>query len=115
MSTRARKNPRMARRVRDNLLAFDVSKEAYGKRMIQLREGFGLSQKEMAKALGMTPGALNKIEKGKQRLSPINSLILWQKFRFPLQWLIGGIEGDLTQEQRDRLRHGPPRSEEPSS
>jgi len=106
----------MAKRIRENLLAFDASKEAYGKRMIQLREGFGLSQKEMAERLGMTSGALNKIEKGKQRLSPERTLLLWQKFGFPLQWLLGGVESDLTQEQRDRLRYGPPRAQdEPSS
>ena len=94
------------------MLALDSSKEAYAKRMIQLREGFGLSQKQMAEKLGITPGALNKIEKGKQRLSPEHTLVLWQKFSFPLVWLLGGFEGELSDEQRRRL-YGPPPSDSP--
>jgi transcriptional regulator with XRE-family HTH domain len=103
----------MAKRIRESLLAIDSSKEAYGRRMIQLREGFGLSQKQMAETLGITPGALNKIEKGKQRLSPENTLVLWQKLGIPLQWLLGGFASELLEDLRRRLRYGPPTPDSP--
>lgn len=95
------------------MLAIDSSKEAYAKRMIRLREGFGLNQKEMAESLGITPGALNKIEKGKQRLDAEHSLILWQKYGVPLQWLLGGFAAELSEDLRRRLRYGPPPSDSP--
>lgn len=113
MTAGTRKNRRMARRIRENLLALDSSKEAYGKRMIQLREGFGLNQTEMARTIGITSGALNKIEKGKQRLSPEHTLVVWQKFGIPLQWLLGGFAGELSEDLRHRLRYGPPSSDPP--
>jgi transcriptional regulator with XRE-family HTH domain len=105
----------MTRRIRENLQAFDTSKEAYAKRMIQLREGFGLSQKEMAAEIGITPGALNKIEKGKQRLSHDHTFVVWQKFGIPVLWLLGGFAGELSDDMRRRLRQGPPPSSEDPS
>jgi DNA-binding XRE family transcriptional regulator len=105
----------MTRRIRDNLLAIDTSKEAYGKRMIQVRFAFGLNQTEMAAALGIGKTALNKIEKGKQRLSPEHSLVLWQKFGVPLHWMLGGFAADMSDDLRRRLRYGPPASDKSSS
>jgi len=104
----------MARRIRQNLQPFDTSKEAAGKRMIQVREAWGLNQKQMAAEIGISNSGLNKIEKGVNRISTMHALIVWQKFGAPVEWIQTGFADNLSGELRKRLRHGPPSPAEPS-
>jgi len=111
MRAKSSKNLRMARKIRATLLAFDDSKAAVGKRFVQVRRGFGLNQKQMAEELGITAGALNKIERGVNRPSNITALAVWIKFHTPMPWLLTGFVGDLPADMRRRLTQGPPQSE----
>ena len=99
------------------MLAFDTSKKAIGKRMRQLRKGYGLKQEDMAEALGITGGALSSIETGRNHPSTLTAMVAWQKYGAPLEWLLAGVETTLSDKLRERLAHGPPSSSEgePSS
>jgi transcriptional regulator with XRE-family HTH domain len=50
-------------------------KSAIGRRLVEAREAEGLDQRQMAAALGMSPSALCKIEKGQRGL---DSLVLYR-------------------------------------
>jgi len=114
-SMKSRKTRLMARRIREKLLAFDTSKKAVGKRLRQLREAYGLTQKEMAAALGITSGALSSLETGRNRPSNLTAMVAWQKFNAPLEWILAGVAGTMSDDLRRRLTYGPPAVAEHSS
>jgi transcriptional regulator with XRE-family HTH domain len=111
-----RKTPRMARRIKQRMLAFDTSKKAIGKRMRLLRKAYGLKQDEMAAKLGITGGALSSIETGRNYPSTLTAMVAWQKFDAPLEWILAGVEGTMSDALRQRLAQSPSSSpDEPSS
>ncbi|WPB40005.1 helix-turn-helix domain-containing protein [[Clostridium] scindens] len=64
------------------------------KRLKELRNVLGLSQEEMGKKLGVTRGALCKIELGSRKVTEQMALSICREFRVNYYWLTNG-EGEM--------------------
>lgn len=62
---------------------------SYGERFRKLRMEHGISQKELAKALDVTPGYISNIEKGRITMSLRSIICLAEKINIPLDAILG--------------------------
>lgn len=65
-------------------------KRAIGKRLKQLRKKIGMSQKEFAEKLNITPSSLNNYEVGRRNIPPEILADLSDKFNVNIDWLLTG-------------------------
>ncbi len=64
---------------------------AVGRRLRELR-GFDLTQKELARQIGISQGQLSRYEKGKSEIGPEVLLRVSQRFGKNVEWLLTGRE-----------------------
>ncbi|GAB6077281.1 helix-turn-helix domain-containing protein [Desulfurobacterium crinifex] len=76
------------------------NKTEIGKRIKELREYLGLSQKEFAEALGIHPLSVSRYELGKSNPSPSILKLIEDKFGVNSEWLKKG-KGNPFKRQRD--------------
>ena len=90
---------------------------AVGRRLALVREALGLSQRELAEALNLSPGAIGNYEQGKRVIPPHVAVRLKRLFGVPVDWLYDGSLVGMPDEVRQRLlRRGAvmPRAEPPA-
>ena len=93
----------------------DSSYEAIGQRMKRLRLAVGLTQKQMAKVLGISRPAITRQESGEDRISVDHAMIVKEQFSVGLEWIYLGITDDLSREARKLLGYPvPPQEDDPS-
>jgi len=77
-----------------------MSRTEIGKRIKELREYLGLSQKEFAEALGIHPLSVSRYELGKSNPSPSILKLIEDKFSVNPEWLKKG-KGNPFKRQKD--------------
>lgn len=79
-------------------MAGPESTEEIGKRLKWTREALGYSQAAISREISTDPNfpqVWNNWERGRDRISVDNALILCQKFRLSLDWIYRGDDGLL--------------------
>ena len=71
-----------------------LEKKKIGLQFRELRKQLGLTQKEMARIVGVTPAAISDFEAGKSSPSANLCAVLAKKFKVNLNWLLTG-EGEM--------------------
>jgi DNA-binding XRE family transcriptional regulator len=66
---------------------------AIGERLAKIREGLDLSQSEIARAIAVTPQAWNAWENGRERISIVHAIRLFEIFGVSLDWIYLGNAG----------------------
>ncbi len=67
-----------------------IDRKKVGERVKSLREGLGLTGKDFARQLGITPSYLTQIEKGQRKISVEAIFSLVNTFSVSVNWLILG-------------------------
>jgi transcriptional regulator with XRE-family HTH domain len=68
---------------------------ALGNRLREAREYVGLSQEDVASALGIPRSSLSALESGKRKVSGVELRRLARLYRRPVGWLLGDEEIEL--------------------
>lgn len=65
-----------------------------GKRLVMIRDHYGLNQRQFAEELGLKQGSYSSIERGKTGLSIGTLDLISQKFNVDINWLLWGKVGE---------------------
>lgn len=87
---------------------YDTSNAGCGRRLRLLRERSGLSQEAMAARIGISGGALSRLEKGNSRISVDNALVVCREFAVTLDWIYADGRGALSDTMKKLLFGEPP-------
>lgn len=88
----------------DSVLPPEMSPEAIGKRMKQLREAYGLKSSEIADQISIDRSHWTRFEKGQRPVSNECAWKLVQRFGITLDWLMVGRIDKLPYEVAEKLR-----------
>nr|WP_034453547.1 MULTISPECIES: helix-turn-helix transcriptional regulator [Butyrivibrio] len=79
-----------------------MAKEQYGKRVKELRQSCGLTQSDLAKALGVTPGYISNVENNRTAMSLHILIYFAQLTGQTLDSLVGELEPAYKQSAIDK-------------
>ena len=65
-----------------------------GERIQEARKSIGMSQAELSRRLGISPGAMWKYEKGNVNMGPERLAATAAELRVSMEWLLSGAEPD---------------------
>jgi len=94
--------------IRQSMPTLIIDRKKVGERVKSLREGFGLTGKEFAQQLGITPSYLTQIEKGQRKISVEAIFSLVNAFSVSVNWLILGEGPVYMPKQRGSVAAGRP-------
>ena len=83
-----------------------IAKEQYGKRVKELRQACGLTQSDLSKALGVTPGYISNVENNRTAMSLHILIYFAQLTGQTLDSLVGELEPAYKQSAIDKKING---------
>ena len=70
----------------------DMKKNIFGQRIFELRSAAGMTQGQLGEEVGLTPQAINDIEKGRRNTTFPNLVALAEHFNVSVDYLLGLID-----------------------